>query len=257
MARPLRKTKADGTPYKRFPAIEAAIDAALRIQDLDILRRRAEVRDRRSPDYLPSECLIHLIRDARWRDDKTAMNTLLPPLLDRCEANLKSKVPDGQIATAADLREQILGDFAELFAVDGSPHDRYQLDFFEIRFNMAFARFRITRVRAELSRLGLFVQLPEEFDDVAAKESRAGSDVLARLSRLYRASTDPEDRVFRKQLVAAIIALPPDERKAIVLCHLLGFKQEAAAEVCDVDSRTIRNRLKRAASKLSRFKEDA
>src|SRR4051794_21043484 len=64
MARPLLKTKEhDGTLYKRLPEIEAAIDAAL-TQDLETLCRRAKIRDKRATDYLPSECLVHLIRDA-------------------------------------------------------------------------------------------------------------------------------------------------------------------------------------------------
>src|SRR5260370_1339738 len=57
----------------------------------------------------------------------------------RCEANLNAKV-DGQIAGAVQLREDILGDFAELFAVDGSPEDHHELDFFEVQFMMILRR---------------------------------------------------------------------------------------------------------------------
>ena len=62
MARPLNKTKPDGAPYTRPPEIEAAIDAALG-QDLEIVCDRARLRDRQAGTYLPSECLVHLIRE--------------------------------------------------------------------------------------------------------------------------------------------------------------------------------------------------
>lgn len=60
MARPLEKTDADGNPYHRPPSIEAAIDTAL-AQDLQTQCDRALIRDKKSADYLPPECLVHLI----------------------------------------------------------------------------------------------------------------------------------------------------------------------------------------------------
>src|SRR5262249_37204681 len=121
MARPLEKTKTNGKLYTRPPEIEAATDVAL-AQNLATQRRRALIRDRHDPEYLPSECLVHLIREAERRGDDRARDALLPLLLARCEANLNAKV-DGQIAGAVQLREDILGDFAELFAIDGSAED--------------------------------------------------------------------------------------------------------------------------------------
>jgi DNA-directed RNA polymerase specialized sigma24 family protein len=73
----------------------------------------------------------------------------------------------------------------------------------------------------------------------------------------------PEHGLFLNQLADAIQTLPPDEREAVILCHIMGYAEEAddpatrtAATICGVTGRTIRNRLTRAAAKLSRFKED-
>jgi MotA/TolQ/ExbB proton channel family len=70
MARPLEKT-ANGKLYTRPPEIEAATDAAL-AQDLGTHLRRALIRDPNDPEYLPSECLLYLIREARRRRDDAA-----------------------------------------------------------------------------------------------------------------------------------------------------------------------------------------
>lgn len=102
MARPLEKTT-NGKLYARPPEIEAAADAVL-AQDLATQRRRALIRNRHDPEYLPSECLVHLIREARRRGDDAARDKLLPLLLARCEANLNAKV-DGQISGLSQARQ--------------------------------------------------------------------------------------------------------------------------------------------------------
>src|SRR5262249_28316780 len=68
MAQPLAK-------YKRPAKVETVIDHALG-QDLDILRTRARIRDTKSPDHLPSECLVHLIRKAHHQKDNKTRDAL-------------------------------------------------------------------------------------------------------------------------------------------------------------------------------------
>ncbi|MBI3803608.1 MAG: hypothetical protein HY282_07570 [Nitrospirae bacterium] len=256
MIRPLVKTKRDGTLYVRPPEIETEIHAVLN-QDLNLLVRRAEIRDWKASDFLSSECLVHLIREALRRGHEEMYDKLLPLLLERCAITLRSKV-DWKIATAPQLCQEIISDFSELFAADNSPHGLNELDFFEVRFNLAFQTFRITRVRLEIDRLNREKALPDpEFPDDPIDE-----EVLRCLSDLYLATTDPEQVIFRKQVYAAIMALPPDERRALILCYYLGFKEESedpnertAATICGVTGRTIRNRLVRAIAKVSRLKE--
>ena len=151
MAQPLSKTKEDdGTLYTRPPPIEAAIDIAIH-QDLQTLCQRARIRDRNDPHHLSSECLVHLTRQAIRTDDGTAYNALLPLLLERCRANLNKYVV-ASVPNAEHLRETILCDFAALFAMDGTVDDKFwALDFFECRFNLAFASFRQTRVTCSFS----------------------------------------------------------------------------------------------------------
>jgi cysteine desulfurase len=61
MAQPLTKLTRTGQLYTRPPSVEAKIDQAL-TEDEPRLWTRLQVTDRRAPDYLTSECLVHLFR---------------------------------------------------------------------------------------------------------------------------------------------------------------------------------------------------
>jgi hypothetical protein len=250
MARPLTKHTRNGERYTRPADIEAVIDVALALE-WPALQQRTFVRDRRSTDYLPSECLVHLIRKAH-RDHHDGMrDQLLAMLLGRCEATLAATLPDGRAPNAAYLRDEVLGRLGELFAEDGTGDNPDELDYFEVRFNAAFAALRSDLVRAEVRALRRASPLPD--DEAMARQPDAG---------LHNPAI-PENSVFLNQLVHAIHTLPPEERTAVVLCHIMGYAEEAddptkrtAATICGVTGRTIHNRLRRAAVTLSRFKED-
>jgi hypothetical protein len=254
MALPLNKHYPDGRPYSRPGPIEAAIDCLL-AENLDTLSRRARIHDRSSPEYIESECLVHLIRDARRRDDEATMYALLPPLLRRCESVLLSKVSK-DLPNAQEIREEILGQFSETFAEDGSGPDPDGLDFFEVRFNSAFRFLRIDILRKDerLQKFRTSVEFSEEHDGKPISDEE--------LSEYLRTPAIPERALILGELKEAIDALPPDERKAVILCHIMGYDQESddqekitAATICGVSGRTIRSRLTRAAVRLSSFKE--
>lgn len=270
MARPLDKI-VKGKRLTRDPAIEAAIDVALG-QDLNTLRTRAAVNDTRSPDYLPSECLVHLIRNAIRQSNappthSPVANALLPFLLKRCEANLQRTVLN-RIATAQDLRDDILAHLALMFANEAAPDGKYRLDFYEVKFNRSFKLLRIDFVRAELTRLN-------RLDKGKAPSEEEPEDALAEISieeigeKIAAPGSDPVEGIFRQQmrprLIAAVKALPENERKAFVLRYVLDYQVEdendpttiTVATLCNTTGRTIRNRLKRAKAKLAAMLKEA
>lgn len=258
MARTLQKTSDDG-PLVRPDAIEAQIDAAITLTP-QALRARLAITDPQSVDHLRSETLVHLVRHGRRTGDQGLISLVLPVLLARCEANLIIKVPDGQLPEAATVREDILGEFSELFASDGAGTDPNELDFYECKFNRAFRFFRIDVVRRETGRLKHVAQMPEPDED---GDPVPHDEVFARVSEAFRSPATQDGHVFRSELHDAILELPPDERDAVILVHALGYQEESddpgeetAATRCDCTGRTIRNRLTRAATKLARFKED-
>lgn len=257
MARPLKKIDGDD-PLVRPAAIEAQIDAALQLP-LSELQVQLSIGDRRNPEYLRSETLVHLVRYGRRTEDQNLISLVLPVLLGRCETNLVFKVPDSQLPEAATIREDILGAFSELFASDGTGKNPDELDFFECKFNRAFRFFRIDIVRSEAVRLKHVAQLPEPDEE---SEPQSQDDVFARVSEAFRTPAMQDGDAFRSELHNAIQNLPPDERDAVILVHALGYQEESddpdeetAATRCNCTGRTIRNRLTRAAAKLTRFKE--
>jgi hypothetical protein len=250
MAHPLTKRTGNGERYTRPADIEAVIDATLAL-DWPALHQRASVSDRRSADYLPSECLVHLVRKAHRDQHATIRDQLLAILLGRCEATLAATLPDGRAPNAAYLRDEALGRLGELFAEDGTGDNPDELDYFEVRFNAAFAALRTDLVRQEVRALRRSSPLPDD-------------EAIARWPGVVLHSpATPESDLFLKQFAQAIHTLPAEERDAVILCHIMGYAEEAddpakhtAATICGVTGRTIRNRLTRAAAKLSRFKED-
>lgn len=254
MGRPLTKTDHNGHLYTRSPAVEAAIDAAIG-QDLEALKRRAAIANWFSPEFLPLECLVHLVRDARRRGDEDAMNALLPRLLVRCDAILKKKMPTDATGNWEEQRTEILGDFAVLFAEDGS--DRKQtLDFFECRFNRAFRTFRIPYIRKEIARNQHREFAPTETEEV---RDLADDEFLSGLAEKVRDRDPVVNRDLRQAILNALDTLPFDQCKAVMLVYYQGLPIESedptvttAASVCGVTGRTIRNRIARALATLSR-----
>ena len=157
MVRPLTKRTKKGGLYVRPPAVETAIRAALR-QDWTTLGRRLEITDTRSPEHLSSECLVHLVRDASRKGDERRMNAILLVLLGRCEAILKTKIPNWEPG-ASEMREEVLDRFTDVLARGCVGERSDELDFYECRFNQALQALRFDVVDRVSRRLGRTVEV--------------------------------------------------------------------------------------------------
>lgn len=261
MAPPLKRVKKDGTPYKRPPAIDAAIDIAL-AQDLDTLRSRARVADPSHAQYMQTECLLHLVRAARIANDTVRVNQLLPLLLARCEARLRAVLPNHSRADAAGLRDEILQDVGVRTAKTGTDEDTDVLDFFEIRFNAALTKLRLNHLEKDGTHRRVFNEIPETVDEDGTPIDE--DNVLARLSDAARSPGRQENYVYLTQVLRFIATLPAHERDAVINCSIRGLKIESdnpsevtAATLAGVTPRAISKRLKNAAAKLKKFNEES
>jgi DNA-directed RNA polymerase specialized sigma24 family protein len=252
MARPLLKKNEKGV-LTRPPGIEAKIDAAL-TQDWATLSRRARVVDPQSPDFLPSECLVLLSRDAIRRGDDRVARVLMQQLLNRAEANLLRTVPDTRMRDAESVRQEILSSLMMLFTQDGSEGHEDDLDFYECKFLRALRLLRIDHVRKALASRRELTDLPEASNEQG--EPTLDDEMLARLSRMASIGPSQEDRLYLPEVIKALDKLPPDQKRAVVLRRIIGHTEEQTAKICKVDKRTIRYRLARADKQLRKLKED-
>ena len=259
MIRQLTKNTREGVRYFRTQAVENQIRVALQ-SDFKSLRARLLVTDPALSEYLSSECLVYLVRDALRREDEDRLKATLPVLLGRCEAILSVKIGDS-LPNADQLREEVLSEFSGLLASDGTGDQPDELDIYECRFNMAFRTLRIDVLKRELNWFNRAEALPDEQDQVGPYAYE--DQVFACLSEAFRTPAKQETALIQNGLWEAINALPPEERMAVILCKVFEYKEESsdpkgitAATVCNCTGRTIRNRLSRAAAKLSEFKED-
>jgi hypothetical protein len=246
MVRPLSKKD-----LTRPPGIERKIDIALP-QDWATLSRRARETNPQSGDFLPSECLVHLLRDALRRQEDRIARVLMPQLLKRAEANLERTVPDSRMRDAKSVRHGILSDLAMMFTQDGTEGHEDELDFYECKFLRALRFLRIDHVRKALSERKELTDLPEADDGEAAFDE----EMLGRLSRMASVGPSQEDRLYLPEVIKALDKLPPDQKRAVVLRRIIGHTEEQAAKICKVDKRTIRYRLAAADKQLKTLKED-
>ncbi|WP_278259796.1 RNA polymerase sigma factor SigE [Nocardioides convexus] len=94
------------------------------------------------------------------------------------------------------------------------------------------------------------------FLDQARRKQRIRFDALSeeRAARIASASPAPEaaysDQTFDDDVEAALAALPPDFRAAVVLCDIEGLSYEEIAEILGAKLGTVRSRIHRGRALL-------
>jgi hypothetical protein len=210
---PLKKKKSNGELYTRLPEIEAKL-VALRTLTRDEIAARCAVQNREPDNYLPSECLVHLVREHRTRPFDACSEVLFGTLMERVLHGLpKSESCDGESERLTDgnVRDEGKYRFLEMLGRDRLQEYVEALDFFEIRFAKALSKLRVDAQRKVYRREDPLENI--EFDcetgEVAEKVERAAG------------SFDPfeSEKIcnfdYLLHLDKAIDALP-DLKKAIV-----------------------------------------
>ncbi len=255
MVRPLKRTKKKGEPYCRPPEIEEAVASALLLQNQAAIESSKED-DPKSPKFIHPECVVHLVREARRRDDLQTMSSLLGILFLRCDKKLNGRFPDGSVANASEIRDDVLSQLGEYFALDGQEGEKLQLDFFEVRFNKAFRALCTWVSRKTIRRAGRMTPLP------SSDGSGDGSDD-AKLSHISDNFAVAPEGLSRARANEALGAMEDKDRRAFLLVHEFGAKieskdsnEETAATIEGVSGREIRTRLARAREIFSKHTEN-
>lgn len=142
MIPPLRKHSREGEVYVRRRDVEERL-LTLASLPLSDLVDRCRI-GRQSPDFVPSECLLHFVRSLRDEPDTPPFKELYALLMQRILAKLPpSDGPDGQSSTQSAIREGVVDRIVEWLAADRLEYQE-ALDFYEVQFESAFAKLRLT-----------------------------------------------------------------------------------------------------------------
>jgi DNA-directed RNA polymerase specialized sigma24 family protein len=210
---PLRKVKQDGRLYHRRPSTEMILIKFLGASTL-VLAQHARITDRRSPDYIPSEVLVHWIRQTRHHKSDAQFNVLYPLLEQRIRHACPTKETSAggnyaEVGTYADLQEYVLERIVKLLLSDRSSYEE-KLDIYEVVFDRAIAKLRDSAFRSVFAKENPLT--PLEYDESGDVTSEAEDS----LNRYQPGRMTPEeDLTYRFQLRAAIDSLPRDERRLI------------------------------------------
>lgn len=220
--------------------------------------QRCAITGRTDPGYVPSECLLHVLRrvarlsnsddfEVLFRLMRQRILRVLPPV----ERFAPGDTQASESAAAVDLRDAVLAEFEEMLCRDRLDYEDH-LDFFEVRFDMAIAKLRMTaRRKAKRHELR---DAPLYSEEEPSEHTREVEAALVRLQRdpVY----DFESSDYRKRLLAAIDLLPDKQRRVIEL-QLQGIPIDSRdpdavtmVRVLGCAEKTVRNRRDHAYATL-------
>ena len=253
----LRNRTKEGKLYSRPQEIEEAILETLELP-FDDFMERAKRKNRKHPEYLPSEVLVHRIRATRYNNSDDQFNALYTVLCERISRSCPRAVirvdgesgESGEVGNLMDVREYVLDRFITLIVKD---RDNYadRLDIFEARFDRA----------VKLLREDAFRKISRKEKPLTPLEYDEGGDIpddVEEYSALLNApSMTPEEEItYRFQIRQAIDSLPEMERRVIDMLEA-GIPIESKnrgeptiAGLLECTPKTVRNRRARAIQRI-------
>ena len=244
---PLRNRKLKNGPlYTRPEEIEVLLSLLVTLPEDEALAR-ARIRNRRSPGWLPGECLVHMMRRAGRLRNRSAYRRWYELVGERIRSGLP-RPANKQRPTTTELEivEVAFDRFGRLLGPDLADYEK-RLDIWEARFDLALANLR----RDALDKV-----LPGK-DEPRTVE--IGDDAgLAEEVERAKGAFDPFDPArmneenFRSRVWAAIDALPTEQNRILTMMANgipFGTGAEGAQSITGIlrmQPRTVNNHKRRA-----------
>lgn len=213
--KPLTKCRSDGTPYARRADVEQALVKLTKLPREKIVAA-LKIRDRSSPSYIRSECVVYLIRDTRGDNDDGYFNELYRELMRRLASALP-RFPgerDGQSESVhAALARERVRDILIAKLVEDRAEAGSSLDYFEVMFASAIAALCKTSVHRAITHAARTE--PIEADEDTNEPSFAVERAVGSLDLKEELLSD--DPVYRLRVADAIKSLPDKHRRVIEL----------------------------------------
>ena len=255
---PLTHTNAAGDVYQRLAVVDVQIQAALSL-DRGALRRRSQITDKGSPDFLKEECLVYLIRHYHGAGNRDCVNDLSKSLLSRCATWINGQLSSlGDEATTEGYSDVVKSLFERILEL-GSDRG----DFLQVRFWLYLKKLTVQAYSKQLKQLDIQ-------QDCIPLTSLAGNDggdadALTHKGREQAPSTlttcTVESEEIEELIHEALSQLEEPLRSAYLLRHHKGWLIEHQDPTVRTISRhfnktprTIRNWLARAEERLAEWR---
>jgi DNA-binding CsgD family transcriptional regulator len=209
---PLTKKTLSGKTYERDPKVEALLVELFSLSRDQMLARAAITR-RNDPGYVPSECLVFLIRASRSDNSDAWFERLYKLLAERvlrCLPRLESADGKTESLTRGKIRDKVFGRFVELLAADRTE-PATKLDYFEVRFDGALASLRRDAQEQAWREENRSEAL--EFDGETGELSPEVERAVGHIDPFAGPEIDGAN--YRSRLDAAIEALPPEQIRIV------------------------------------------
>lgn len=248
---PLTRKNADGEILQREPVVDMQIQEALRLAPKN-LRRRSEIRDKGSPDFLKEESLVYLIRYYRRVGNESVANALSKSLLSRCSTWIYGRLYKlGADAAKEGHSEVVKQLFVQILDLGSDKGDFLQVCFWVVLKK----RFTAPVFNNQLKQL----KFGQNSIPLTSLEGYDSEDTNALVS-----PQSIELKVIEKDLIrAGLSQLRKPLRSAYLLRHYYGWQIEnqdpnvqTISRRFNKTPRTIRNWLNKAEKCLEAWREE-
>ena len=249
-ARPLRKRRKNGELYARRAETERQLTELLGISDGE-LAARAALLSRNASGYVPSECLVHLLRVTDHNQHPWLFQRLYEALMARVLRSARTSTEScARVADFAErVRNELRDNFNELLIEDHHAYNE-KLDIYECAFDGTMKKRRLDAEKKFRAKARRHEPLVYEDNEVPTHvEEAAGSFDPVEEERL-------RDPAYRSAFRAAIDSLPEQEREIVVLIkgevpiELKDSERPSIVKIVGCSEKTVRNRRDRAYAKI-------
>lgn len=217
----------------------------------ELLLLRSRIRDRKNPDYVPSECLVHFVRASRQDNSDEWFGQLYKLLAERVFGALPRVEGGGNTTSLVNesIRNAVFDRFVDMLAKDRrQPNDK--LDFFEVRFDLAVKRLRLDAQEQAWRESNRSNSLDDDLSEIEA-------DAVTAIAADAFEANFFSDPLFRNRLHLAIDDLPPEQSRTMHLL-MLGWPISSndpavmtIAKALGCSDRSVRNYRERAFKTLA------
>ena len=254
----LRKKHGEtGVTYVRSAKVEAILSQLLTLPREEVALR-CEIEDEGSGNFVPSECLVSLVRGCRSESASSYFERIYAALMKRILRRLPvAEVKEGKQLRLKEssIQEGVIDYFQKLLALDRTTYEE-RLDFWEVAFGVALKKLKTT----------VEVKVWRETNRSTPLENPETGEIWAHVSEAMDSSDpfDPEKSLtkdYRERLPAAIDRLTPEHRRIVTMClkELPAYSTDpnaiSIASVLKVSDKTARTRKKEALAALKRVLE--